>query len=190
MSVETLIADGLTRLGQAGRVPEGAPALLARYGARLIEKNKVMNLTAITDPGDVATLHMLDCAALLNCAGFAGKTLIDVGTGAGFPGAPLAVLVPSLKVTLLDALSQWSAAQGVPPDLAARYVSGFFGAVCQEAAHLDAAGLSRMAGTATPGGINFLVKDLLAQQGGFQMWADAMEPALERLTANIPRPEK
>lgn len=62
MSVETLIADGLTRLGQAGRVPEGAPALLARYGARLIEKNKVMNLTAITDPGDVATLHMLDCA--------------------------------------------------------------------------------------------------------------------------------
>ena len=92
--------------------------------------------------------------------------------------------------TLLDALSQWSAAQGVPPDLAARYVSAFFGAVCQEAAHLDGAGLSRMAGTATPGGINFLVKDLLAQQGGFQMWADAMEPALKRLTANIPRPEK
>ena len=106
MSVETLIADGLTRLGQAGRVPEGAPALLARYGARLIEKNKVMNLTAITDPGDMATLHMLDCAALLNCAGFEGKTLIDVGTGAGFPGAPLAVLVPSLKVTLLDALNK------------------------------------------------------------------------------------
>ena len=92
--------------------------------------------------------------------------------------------------TLLDTLSQWSAAQGVPPDLAARYVSGFFGAVCQEAAPLDGAGLSRMAGTATPGGINFLVKDLLAQQGGFQMWADAMEPALERLTVNIPRPEK
>ena len=46
--------------------------------------------------------------------------------------------------TLLDTLSQWSAAQGVPPDLAARYVSAFFGAVCQEAAHLDAAGLSRI----------------------------------------------
>lgn len=92
--------------------------------------------------------------------------------------------------TLMDTLSQWSAAQGVPPDLAARYVSGFFGAVCQEAAELDAEGLHRMASTATPGGINFLVKDLLTQREGFQMWAEAMEPALERLTANIPRPEE
>ncbi len=104
--METLIQTGLAQLGQAGRVPQEAPALLARYGALLVEKNRVMNLTAITEPRDVATLHMLDCAALLNCAGFEGKTLIDVGTGAGFPGVPLAVLAPSLRVTLLDSLNK------------------------------------------------------------------------------------
>ena len=65
-----------------------------------------MNLTAITDPRDVATLHMLDCAPLLECGRFAGKTLIDVGTGAGFPGMVLKILVPSLEVTLLDSLQK------------------------------------------------------------------------------------
>ena len=104
--MEALIRTGLAQLGQAGRVPEDAPALLARYGALLLEKNRVMNLTAITQPQDVATLHMLDCAALLDCARFEGKTLIDVGTGAGFPGLPLKILAPSLEVTLLDSLSK------------------------------------------------------------------------------------
>ncbi len=104
--MEALIRTGLAQLGQAGRVPEDAPALLARYGALLLEKNRVMNLTAITQPQDVATLHMLDCATLLDCARFEGKTLIDVGTGAGFPGLPLKVLAPSLEVTLLDSLSK------------------------------------------------------------------------------------
>ncbi len=104
--MEALIRTGLAQLGQAGRVPEDAPALLARYGALLLEKNRVMNLTAITQPQDVATLHMLDCATLLDCARFEGKTLIDVGTGAGFPGLPLKILAPSLEVTLLDSLSK------------------------------------------------------------------------------------
>lgn len=104
--MEALIRTGLAQLGQAGRVPEDAPALLARYGVLLLEKNRVMNLTAITQPQDVATLHMLDCAALLDCARFEGKTLIDVGTGAGFPGLPLKILTPSLEVTLLDSLSK------------------------------------------------------------------------------------
>lgn len=104
--MEELIRAGLGELGLAGRVPDNAPALLARYGEMLLEKNQVMNLTAITQPQDVATLHMLDCAALLGCADFAGKTLIDVGTGAGFPGMVLKILVPSLKVTLLDSLSK------------------------------------------------------------------------------------
>ena len=49
---------------------------------------------------------MLDCAALLNFCDFEGKTLIDVGTGAGFPGMVLKILVPSLKITLLDSLSK------------------------------------------------------------------------------------
>ena len=104
--MEEFIRAGLGELGLAGRVPDNAPALLARYGEMLLEKNQVMNLTAITQPRDVATLHMLDCAALLGCADFAGKTLIDVGTGAGFPGMALKILVPSLGVTLLDSLAK------------------------------------------------------------------------------------
>ena len=62
--MEALIRSGLVQLGQAQAVPQEAPALLARYGKLLVEKNQVMNLTAITNPQDVATLHMLDCAAL------------------------------------------------------------------------------------------------------------------------------
>ena len=98
-----MIENGLAELGLSGQVPEAAPAQLERFGRLLLEKNEVMNLTAITEPRQVASLHMLDCAALLNCAGFQYKTLIDVGTGAGFPGIPLKILVPTLYVTLLDA---------------------------------------------------------------------------------------
>ena len=77
---------------------EGIPALV-RYGDLLIETNKVMNLTAITDPEDVATLHFLDSAALLTLESFSGKSVVDVGTGAGFPGLPLRVLEPSIRLT-------------------------------------------------------------------------------------------
>ena len=80
---------------------EGIPALV-RYGDLLIETNKVMNLTAITDPEDVATLHFLDSAALLTLESFSGKSVVDVGTGAGFPGLPLRVLEPSIRLTLLE----------------------------------------------------------------------------------------
>lgn len=104
--MRTLIESGLAELGLSGQVPEAAPAQLERFGRLLLEKNEVMNLTAIIRPKDVATLHMLDCAALLNCAGLQYKTLIDVGSGAGFPGIPLKILVPTLHVTLLDAQSK------------------------------------------------------------------------------------
>ena len=104
--VREIIAAGLDTLGLTGRVPEAAPEQLAQYGRLLLEKNQVMNLTAIREEEGVARLHMLDCAALLNCADFEGKTLIDVGTGAGFPGLPLKILVPSLQVTLLDSLNK------------------------------------------------------------------------------------
>ena len=87
MSMQARIASGLTALGLTP--PDGAAARLAEYGRLLLEQNQVMNLTAITDPADVATLHFLDCAALLTLADFHGKTVVDVGTGAGFPGMPL-----------------------------------------------------------------------------------------------------
>lgn len=100
------IASGLDALGLTDKVPADAADKLAEYGRLLIEKNQVMNLTAITDPAQVADLHMLDCAALLNYVNLQGKTLIDVGTGAGFPGMVLKILVPSLDVTLLDSLQK------------------------------------------------------------------------------------
>ena len=104
--METLMASGLETLSLTSQIPPQAAQQLAQYGAMLLEKNQVMNLTAITEPDKVAQLHMLDCAALLNCADFEDKTLIDVGTGAGFPGLPLKILVPSLQVTLLDSLNK------------------------------------------------------------------------------------
>ena len=104
--MEDILAAGLARLGLARQVPEDAPAVLAEYGRLLLEKNQVMNLTAIREPEGVARLHMLDCAALLTCPAFRGKTLIDVGTGAGFPGLVLKILRPELEVTLLDSLGK------------------------------------------------------------------------------------
>ena len=100
------IENGLNALGLTGKIPAQATGQLAEYGRMLLEKNQVMNLTAITEPERVADLHMLDCAALLNYVHFQGKTLVDVGTGAGFPGMVLKILVPSLEVTLLDSLQK------------------------------------------------------------------------------------
>ena len=105
--MEQIIKQGLAELGLLDQVPPEAPEQLAEYGRLMLEKNQVMNLTAITDPEQAARLHMLDSAALLRCAGFSGeKTLLDVGTGAGLPGLPLKILVPSLQVTLLDSLGK------------------------------------------------------------------------------------
>ena len=104
--MEQIIAAGLEELGLMGRVPEDAPAQLAQYGRMLLKKNQMMNLTAIRDPEGVARLHMLDCAALLKFCDFQGKTLIDVGTGAGFPGMVLKILAPSLRITFLDSLAK------------------------------------------------------------------------------------
>ena len=100
--MEQLLQDGLTKLG----LPTGGIPALMRYAELLVEKNKVMNLTAITEPADIATLHFLDCADLLTLADFKGKTVADVGTGAGFPGMPLRILEPSIRLTLLDSLNK------------------------------------------------------------------------------------
>ncbi len=104
--MEQIISAGLEALNLSGKIPETAPARLAKYGQLLLEKNQVMNLTAIREPEGAARLHFLDCAALLNYCDFQGKTLIDVGTGAGFPGLALKIMVPTLDVTLLDSLNK------------------------------------------------------------------------------------
>ena len=97
--METVLRQGLEDLS----LPlEGVPALV-RYAGMLAEKNQVMNLTAITDPLDVARLHFLDSTTLLTLADFRGKAVVDVGTGAGFPGLPLRIVEPSIHLTLLDA---------------------------------------------------------------------------------------
>lgn len=104
--MRALIKQGLMDMGLERRVPSNAAEHLSRYGQLLLEKNQVMNLTAITEPDQVATLHMLDCAALLQYCDFQNKRLLDVGTGAGFPGMVLKILNPSLDVTLLDSLNK------------------------------------------------------------------------------------
>ena len=100
--MDQLLHNGLTEMGLP---TEGIPALI-RYGELLVEKNKVMNLTAITEPHDVATLHFLDSVAMLTLADLKGKKMADIGTGAGFPGMPLRIVEPSLRLTLLDSLNK------------------------------------------------------------------------------------
>lgn len=81
-------------------------ALLCEFGEALIEKNKVMNLTAITEPEAVAKLHFADCLALLKIVDCRNRSVIDVGCGAGFPGVPMKLGEPTIRLTLLDSLQK------------------------------------------------------------------------------------
>ena len=95
---------GLPQLGLD--LPEAARAKLCDFGAAVVKQNEVMNLTAITEPDQVAKLHLLDSLTVLTAADLKGKKLIDVGCGAGFPGVPLAIACPEAKITLLDSLGK------------------------------------------------------------------------------------
>lgn len=79
---------------------------LCAFGAAVVRQNQVMNLTAITEPVQVAKLHLLDSLSVLSALDLRGKKLIDVGCGAGFPGVPLAIACPEAQVTLLDSLGK------------------------------------------------------------------------------------
>lgn len=85
------------------RLPEACAEPLARFGALLLDRNRVMNLTALKTPEEIASLHFLDSLSLLGLYPCKGRSLIDVGSGAGFPGLPLRIADPSVRLTLLDA---------------------------------------------------------------------------------------
>lgn len=80
--------------------------VLEDFARRMLRQNEVMNLTRITEDGDVARLHLLDSAFLLTLTDFRKKNVLDLGTGAGFPGMPLRILEHDFDLTLLDALGK------------------------------------------------------------------------------------
>lgn len=108
MSEIRALIDGL--LAPHFALDEAQCAQFARYYEMLVDWNTRMNLTAITAPQEACEKHFLDSLLLLEDVSFAdGARLIDVGTGAGFPGIPLAIACPQLEVTLLDACASASA---------------------------------------------------------------------------------
>jgi 16S rRNA (guanine527-N7)-methyltransferase len=102
--MEEILNSGLSELG----ITPAPKAIknLETYFEYLEERNRVMNLTAISGEEDVARLHFLDCAQLLSLCDFKEKKVIDVGTGAGFPGLVLKIIQPDMNLTLLDSLNK------------------------------------------------------------------------------------
>lgn len=104
MEMRNALNEGLPRLGL--ELPEEVRQTLCAFGRAVIEQNKVMNLTAITQPDKVAQLHLLDSLSLLTLCDLRHKKVVDVGCGAGFPGVPLKIACPEMELTLLDSLGK------------------------------------------------------------------------------------
>ena len=98
------LQEGLSPIGLS--LAEDVQNTLCAFGNAVVEQNKVMNLTAITEPDQVAKLHLLDSLTVLSAADLTGKRVIDVGCGAGFPGVPLKIACPGMHLTLLDSLGK------------------------------------------------------------------------------------
>ena len=98
------LCEGLPRLGLD--LSEATCDTLCAFGSAVVEQNKVMNLTAITEPDQVAKLHLLDSLSILAVKDLKGKKIVDVGCGAGFPGVPVKIACPEADLTLLDSLGK------------------------------------------------------------------------------------
>jgi 16S rRNA (guanine527-N7)-methyltransferase len=137
------LAEGLAALGEqrndSGRMEEK----LRQFLALLTKWNRVYNLTAITDMEQMITHHVLDSLAIaapldLLLAGGQGAHVLDVGSGAGFPGVPLAIARPGWRVTMLDSngkktafIAQAAAEIGLPnADVATARAESFVSAPC------------------------------------------------------------
>lgn len=100
-----ILENGCGELGLT--LTEEQKKQFVRYYEMLVEWNKVMNLTGITEFGEVLTKHFVDSLSIVKALDIENiKSCIDVGTGAGFPGIPLKIVFPHLQVTLLDSLNK------------------------------------------------------------------------------------
>ena len=105
MSEMNLMIEGLEKLNI--KITNYQLQQFSQYYKMLIEKNKVMNLTAITQWDEVIVKHFLDSLLLVHTVPMQQiKNLIDVGTGAGFPGIPIKIMYPEIEITLLDSLNK------------------------------------------------------------------------------------
>lgn len=100
--MRTTLEKGLPELGIS---PELIPKL-EQFAGLVLERNQVINLTAITQPKEFAALHLLDSLQLVPMAELKEQSVVDVGCGAGFPGVPAAIARPKCRVTLLDSLGK------------------------------------------------------------------------------------
>ena len=100
MDLGSLILSGAQSLNVT--LPENARQNFRTYYDLLERRNREFNLTAIKGEEDAARLHFLDCIGLVTVFDFADKSVIDIGSGAGFPGLPLKITVPTIDLTMVD----------------------------------------------------------------------------------------
>lgn len=105
MSISSIVAEGAAAFDI--HLGEEALSRLEIYASCLLEWNEKMNLTAITRPEEVAVKHFVDSIALLSHVDIPqGGKMVDIGTGAGFPGVPVLIARPDIRLTLLDSLNK------------------------------------------------------------------------------------
>lgn len=102
--MNTLLLNGIKEMG----LDETRPGVekMQAYLDKMLEKNKVLNLTAVSDPDEAVKLHLLDSMAIFTVLDLADKSVLDVGTGGGMPGTVIAAYEPTSRVTMLDSTAK------------------------------------------------------------------------------------